>query len=175
MIFRIIRSFANNRAGFTLIEIIAAMSITGLIGLGASIATGQVINQTTRNNDYTTASRNAVNALHWLSRDALMAQTVNGTAGFPLTQTLSMRWRDWDNAAYTANYTVANGQLRRVFSDGSTVTSTVIAEHINSAAGLTGCVSYNGTLTITVTSSVGEGAKVIDITRVRVISSRPNL
>lgn len=175
MILRKIKSFNKNRAGFTLIEMIAAITITGLIAMGASLATGQVLNQTTRNNDYTTASRNAMNALHWISRDALMAQTINGTAGFPLTQALSMKWTGWDNSSFTANYTVTNGQLRRIYSDGTQVTTTVIAEDINPAAGMTGCVSYNGTLTITITSSVGEGAKVIDITKVREISSRPNL
>jgi prepilin-type N-terminal cleavage/methylation domain-containing protein len=175
MILRKIKLFSKNRAGFTLIEMIAAIAITGIISMGVSLAIGQVLNQTTRNNDYTTASRNAMNALHWISRDALMAQTINGTAGFPLTQALSLKWSGWDNHSYTANYTVTDGQLRRIYSDGTNVTTTVIAEYINPAEGMTGCVSNNGTIIITITSSVGAGAKIIDITKVREISSRPNL
>jgi prepilin-type N-terminal cleavage/methylation domain-containing protein len=175
MILRKLKSFSKNRAGFTLIEMIAAIAITGIISMGVSLAIGQVLNQTTRNNDYTTASRNAMNALHWISRDALMAQTINGTAGFPLTQDLSLKWSGWNNSSYTANYTVTNGQLRRIYSDGTNVTTTVIAEYINPAEGMTSCVSNNGTVTITITSSVGEGAKVIDITKVCEISSRPDL
>jgi prepilin-type N-terminal cleavage/methylation domain-containing protein len=175
MMFCKIKAFHKNRAGFTLIETIAAIAITGIIALGASISIAQVLNQTTRNNDYTSASHNTLNALHWMSRDALMAQTVNGTAGFPLTQALSMKWSGWDNTMYTANYTLTNGQLRRIYSDGTSVTSMVIAENINPASGMTSCVSENGTITITITSSVGAGAKVIDVTRVREISSRPNL
>lgn len=175
MMFRKLKIFHKNRAGFTLIDMIAAIAITGIIAIGASVSIAQVLNQTTRNNDFTTASHNAMNALHWMSRDALMAQTVNGTAGFPLTQALSMKWTGWDNSAYTANYTVTNGQLRRIYSDGINVATTVIAEDINPASGKTGCVSNNGTIVITVTSSVGAGAKVIDVTRVREISSRPNL
>jgi hypothetical protein len=86
-----------------------------------------------------------------------------------------LKWSGWDNHSYTANYTVTDGQLRRIYSDGTNVTTTVIAEYINPAEGMTGCLSNNGTITITITSSVGEGAKVIDITKVREISSRPNL
>lgn len=175
MILAKIKAFHKNRVGFTLIEMLAALAITGIIGMGVSVAIGQVINQTTRNNDYTTASRNAMNALHWMSRDALMAQTVNGTAGFPLTQNLSLKWQEWDNSVYTANYTLANGQLRRIYSDGVNVTTTLVAENINPDRDLTYCVSGNGTLTITITSSVGQGAKVVNVTEVREISCRPGL
>ena len=83
MMFRKLKALHKNPAGFTLIEMIAALAITGLIGMGASIASAQVLNQTSRNNDTTAASRNAMNALHWISRDAFMAQSINGTAGFP--------------------------------------------------------------------------------------------
>jgi prepilin-type N-terminal cleavage/methylation domain-containing protein len=175
MMFRNIKLFHKNRAGFTLIEMIAAIAITGIISLGASISISQVLNQTTRNNDYTEASHNTLNALQWMARDALMAQTVNGTAGFPLTQPLSMKWTGWDNSVYTANYTLTNGELRRVYSDGTTVSSIVIAEDINPDSAKTNCVSNNGTITITITSSVGAGSKVISVTRAREISSRPNL
>jgi len=175
MIFRRLNLFHKNRAGFTLIEMLAAIAITGIIAIGVSIATGQVMNQTTRNNDYTTASRNAMNALHWMSRDALMAQTISGADGFPITEALSMKWTGWDNSSYTANYTLTNGQLRRIYSDGTNVITTLIAEYINPDSEKTSCVSDNGTITITITSTVGSGDKVIDITKVREISSRPNL
>lgn len=175
MIFRKIRLFYKNQAGFTLIELMVALVISGIIGLGATVSSGQVLNQTSRNSDYTTASRNAMNAIHWISRDAMMAQTINGAEGFPQNEDLSLNWVEWDNTVNSANYSLENGILRRIYSDGSQVTNTIIAQYINSDAELTNCVSYNGTLTLTITSSVGEGSKVVNVTRVREIISRPQL
>jgi prepilin-type N-terminal cleavage/methylation domain-containing protein len=175
MMFRKLRLFHQNRAGWTLIELLVAIALTGMIALGASVSTAQVMNSTTRNNNFTTASRNAMNALHWMSRDAEMAQTINGIAAFPVSQNLSMTWKGWDNTAYTANYTLVAGQLKRIFTAGSTTSTTVIAEYINSSAQKTFCSSANGTINITVTSSVGSGARVIDVKQERQISSRPNL
>jgi prepilin-type N-terminal cleavage/methylation domain-containing protein len=175
MIFRKIRLFYKNQAGFTLIELMAAMVITGFIGLGATMASGQVLNQTARNSDYTTASRNAMNAIHWISRDAMMAQNINGTEDFPQNENLSLSWVEWDNTVHSANYSLENGILRRIYSDGGQVTNIVIAEYINPDEEMTNCVSYNGTLTLTITSSVGEGSKVVNITRVSQITARPSL
>jgi prepilin-type N-terminal cleavage/methylation domain-containing protein len=175
MIFRKIRRFYKNQAGFTLIELMAAIVITGFISLGATIASGQVLNETSRNTDYTTASRNAMNAIHWISWDAMMAQSISGTQVFPQNGNLSLSWVEWDNSVHSANYSLQNGILRRTYSDGSQVTSIVIAEYINPNAQMTNCTSFNGTLTLTITSSVGEGSKVTNVTRVREITSRPNL
>jgi prepilin-type N-terminal cleavage/methylation domain-containing protein len=175
MIFRKIRLFYKNQAGFTLIELMAAMVITGFIGLGATMASGQVLNETSRNSDFTTASRNAMNAIHWISRDAMMAQSMDGVEGFPQNENLSLDWVEWDNTVHSANYSLENGILRRIYSNGSQVINTVIAEYINPDDEMTNCVSYNGTLTLTITSSVGEGSKVVNVTRVRQIISRPQL
>ncbi len=175
MIFRKIRLFYKNQAGFTLIEMMVALVITGFIGLGATMASGQVLNQTSRNSDYTTASRNAMNAIHWISRDAMMAQSMDGTEGFPQNENLSLNWVEWDNTVHSANYSLENGILRRAYSDGGQITDTVISEYINPDEEMTNCVSYNGTLTLTITSSVGEGSKVVNVTRVREITSRPSL
>jgi hypothetical protein len=116
-----------------------------------------------------------MNAIHWISRDAMMAQTINGAEGFPQNEDLSLNWVEWDNTVNSANYSLENGILRRIYSDGSQVTNTIIAQYINPDEEMTNCVSYNGTLTLTITSSVGEGSKVVNVTRVREIISRPQL
>jgi prepilin-type N-terminal cleavage/methylation domain-containing protein len=175
MILRKISQFYKHQSGFTLIEMMAAMVITGFIGLGASMASGQVLNETARNSDYTTASRNAMNAIHWISRDVMMAQSMDGVEGFPQNENLSLGWVEWDNTVHSANYSLENGILRRIYSDGSQVRNIIIAEYINPDAELTNCVSDNGVLTLKITSSVGEGSKVVNITRVSQITARPSL
>jgi prepilin-type N-terminal cleavage/methylation domain-containing protein len=175
MMFLPFKKLHRNQTGFTLIEVIAAVAITSIISLGASMASGQLLNQTSRDSNITAASRYATNALYWMSRDALMSQNITGQAGFPATSALSLQWTSWDNVAYSANYTVENGTLYRTYSSGGTVTKAMIAPCINTSAGMTFCTYSGGNITITVTSSVGEGARIVNITKTRQISSRPDL
>jgi prepilin-type N-terminal cleavage/methylation domain-containing protein len=175
MIFRKTKLFHKNQSGFSLIEVVISMAITGFIGLGAAMSSAQIMNETSRNNDFTTASRNAMNAVFWMGRDVQMAQTISGVTGFPGTSDLSLSWVDWDNGTHTAVYSIENGRLLRAYTFGSETTETQIAEYINPSADMTSCITENGTLTLTITSSVGEGSRVIDVTRIRAMTSRPLL
>jgi type II secretory pathway pseudopilin PulG len=175
MMLRRIRQFINNESGLSLIEVLVSLVITGFIGMGAAISSAQVLNETSENNDYTTASRNAMNAVYWISRDAQMAQVIGGVSGFPQTADLSMAWIDWNNSSHNATYSVANGQLKRTYTVDGDTTETLIAEFINSDANSTNCASTNGTLTLTITTTVGEGKRAIDVTRIRQITARPKL
>lgn len=167
--------FHKSQAGFTLVEMLAALAITSILSLGASVSSIQILNQTSRDNAYTVASRNTVNALDWISRDALMAQSIAGCDGFPETESLAFTWTGWDNNICSANYSVTDGELRRVYSDGSNVYSTYIAANISGDGELTWCTSENGTITVAVTGSIGEGDRAIAVTKSRIITNRTKL
>ena len=175
MIRRILRLISKKQAGFTLIEVLVAAALTSVIGYGAATAAFQVVTQNSRNNLYTTASRNTMNAIHWISRDAQMTQTVTpdgGTTGFPLTLT----WVEWDNSVHQIVYSIAGDTIRRSYSvDGGDPTEVMIAQYINSTGQNTMCELNGDVLTIKVTATVGQGSHAVSMSKVREITPRPSL
>ena len=181
MILRKIRSFFRNQAGFySLIEIIATLAISGIISLGALMANSQVITQTVKNNDYITANRQVLNAIRWISLDAQMAQSIEGyyidqdNRGFPIDSNLTLSWTTWDNQSNQAVYSVENGQLRRSYTVGEDPSQELlIAQYVSIDPASSNCTWNNGVLTLTITGSVGEGSRVVNITKEKTIVSRP--
>ncbi len=161
--------------GFTLIEMMLSLALTAFIGLGVSVSIAQITRQTARNSDYTTASQQAMNALSWLGQDIQMAQTVNGTAGFPASDNLVMSWTWWDNTEYTVTYSLDNGVLRRAYDNGTSDTSTIIADGVSSDPDLTYCASDNNTYDIGITVGIGTGQSAVEVTRTRNVAARPHL
>jgi prepilin-type N-terminal cleavage/methylation domain-containing protein len=173
-----LRSRRESQKGFTVIELMVALIITGLIGIGSTMATVQVVNQSARDNDYTTASRNVQNAIQWISRDAQMSQIVEltGDSGFPFT----LLWREWDDTSHSVTYSISDGDLRRSYSvDGGEPSETLIAQYINSTSDNTSfnveITTENVTLaTVKVTATVGTGLNAVSLTKEREVIPRPN-
>jgi prepilin-type N-terminal cleavage/methylation domain-containing protein len=167
-------SIRENQKGFTLVELVATLAITCFIGVGVAMATVQVVNHGGRNSDYNTASRHTMNAVHWISRDAQMAQTLetNGSSGFPL----NLSWVEWDNTSHLITYTEAGNKLRRSYSiDGGAPNETLVAQYINWVSENTTCELSGDVLKLTVTSTVGSGLNAVSVTRMRDITPRPGL
>jgi len=171
MISRILKRFGCSQRGFTLIELMIALAIMALIGGGATIATVQILKQSVRNRDFTTASQFTMNAIHWISRDAEMSQvvTTNGTTGFPLT----LRWTDWSNGQYQVIYSIENNILKRKYSiNGGQQTQTILAESVNTVSQNTTCQYSNKVLNLQVTATVGKGAYAVTVANTREIFMR---
>ncbi len=174
MIFRKFKRIIKCQRGFTLLEVLVAMLVTGIIALGASMATVQIITQSTRNSNYTIASRNINNAIYWISRDAQMSQTIvpSGAVGFPLT----LGWTEWDNSEYEVTYYMEDDKLRRGYSVNSgEPKETMVAQYINSLSQNTTCNYTDRVLALKITSTIGAGIHELNLTKVQEITPRPGL
>jgi prepilin-type N-terminal cleavage/methylation domain-containing protein len=182
---RIIRSLHKNQAGYTLIELIAVLAISSIISLGALMANGQVITQTVKNSDFTTANRHVLNAIQWMSRDAQMAQEVTGyyintdNTGFPVDANLIFSWETWDNHEWQVVYSIDNeGHLKRTSTtDGGGLRETLVAQYLRPDS--TNCTWYQSTdnrtyqLTMTVCGAVGAEKSPAVVTKQKTVSPRP--
>jgi len=176
-IFRKLKLFRRGQAGFTLIELAATLAICGIIAVGVTMANAQVIRQTVRNNDYTTANRQVLNAMRWISRDAQMAQTISNWENFPASGNLTFRWETWDNLDVEAVYSVdADFELRRTFTvEGSPPQVNLIAQYVDIDPALSYCNWDDEELTLTLTGTVGEGTRVVNVTRLGTTANRSKL
>ena len=168
------RRLIKSEKGFTLIEMVVALALTGIIGLGAVTAIYHVMINGGRNADAVAASQHALNAVHWISRDAQMSQVISteGTSGFPLT----LQWVTWDNSEHEVVYSIEDGTLTRSYSTGGVEESeVVVAQYINTTAEMTGCEFSSGVLTLKITATVGEGIHTVSVGKVREIAPRPGL
>ena len=160
----------KNQNGVATLELIAVMLITGFIGLGTAVATVQVVNQGTYNSDYNTARRHTMNTIHWISRDAQMAQELELAAepdpdGFPLT----LSWVEWEGDQITVTYSIVDGEMIRSHSgDGDLV----VARHINSDEDMTNCDYENWVFNFRITATIGGYPEEVSETRDGKISPR---
>ena len=121
--------------GFSLVELLVATAITGLVVSGLGTAIYQIITVTEYGNDKLTAMHELQNAAHWFSLDGQRASTASG--GSELVLTLS------DDSLIT--YSLVDTELYRM-AGGLNMT---LAQNITSA----NFSVENRTITMTITSS----------------------
>jgi prepilin-type N-terminal cleavage/methylation domain-containing protein len=157
------RIMRPRQRGFTLIEMVVAMAVAGIILAAVGYSILQVFNLNTRNTNYMTAVREVQSAGYWVTHDAAMAPydrnhtppwiTANATS-------LSLRWRD-----------SANKTLWRTYDGGP---AAPIAQHITSASfALTQDAIKVSKVTLVVTASVTSRGITGTETRSYEVSPRP--
>ena len=161
----------TNQKGFTLIEIVIALGIFGLVIAAATGTIAQVF-QSSRTTDHMNALRQVQTAGYWVSKDGIQAQTIYTQGYF-----LYVAWTNWDDSElHEIVYSLqdmpsgALKQLQREESLNSAPPSTIIVgRYIDPDQ--TSC-SWNSTakaLTFTVTATMNQQTE----TRTYEVQPRP--
>lgn len=177
MLFHKLGSIIKNQRGVTLIELLIAIAIAGVITASITMALFQVYAGNARSSNHMTAVKQVQNAGYWITRDTLMAQNVllaTDADGFPLTLT----WVEWDTTTHEVTYDLVDSEFKRT-EDASEMR---VAQYINTDPTKTKLeyIDANGDgnndkLIFTVTSTVGSGAHERSETRIYEAIPRPKL
>ena len=154
--------------GYTLIELLIAITIMVMASGAAGAGIFQVWRNTERNRDHMTAVRQVQNAGYWISRDAQMAQSVTTEPDF-----LIVNWTEYETGnQYQVTYTLADmaeGQLKKLLRnqsiDGGASITTLVAQYIDSDPENTSCNLTSGIVILIITATAGDGSLVESETR----------
>jgi len=165
-----IKNILKIQAGFTLIEVMIAVAIMGIIGTGIMAVISQTIKENVRNRGQMTAIQQVENAGYWVTRDTQMSQTVSpdtaDSSGFPLL----LEWEEWDGDEYKVTYSLIGGELQRsLVKNAETAVQTIVARSVNAGSTLTKCDYTGSRLNFTITAST-DG---VSETRTYSIKNRP--
>ena len=173
MMLRRLRFVHNTQSGFTLIELIIAIAIAGLITAGITVAIMQVLTINTRASNHMVAVRQVQQAGKEVSKDTLQAQSVNAT---PSEGLVALTWEEWgSNETHKVVYDyelvgppgeVTKLQRSHSVNDGDP-TVTTVAEYIDPYQ--TSFVPAGDAFTFTVTATLGTQSE----TRIYEIEPRP--
>jgi prepilin-type N-terminal cleavage/methylation domain-containing protein len=159
---------SRKQNGFTLIEMVLALAITGILGLGMATFTIQTFTESKRSSVQTEKIMQLENAGYWVSRDVQMSQNVTpgDNAGFPL----QLKWIDENDDAYQVTYSLTGDQIsRRLVVNEEAPLSILIAQSIDPAPALTNCIYTDGLLNFNISATFGAWS----VSRTYQIKQRP--
>ncbi len=137
--------------GFTLLELLVAMAVGGVVMAGALAAVYQVVWGTSRTNSQVVALNDVHQAALQLKKDLEMTQS----ADLPGGAAINLSWTDYtsfdleENKNHTSSYVLSNGELQRTY-DG---TMSIVGRNITSLG-----FTQNGQAINVVITATGPGA-----------------
>ena len=146
----------KDQRGFSIIELLVVIVLTGLITTAVTTTFFQVFNMNVRTANHMSALSQVQQAGKLVSEDILEAQMVDDSpAG---GEFLILGWNSTVPNEITITYTLEDGELWRSESiDDVEVTLTRVAEYIDSDPTMTSCDLDGDVLIFKVTATVGQG------------------
>jgi prepilin-type N-terminal cleavage/methylation domain-containing protein len=164
----------KGQRGFTLIEVLIVIGLTGLISVGLTTTIMQVLTMSHHTANRMTAVRQVQQAGFWVSPDVQMAQPDKVDDNPSSGKFLVLNWTAQDGKEHEVDYTLENMPssefkilLRKHYIDTALDSTTKVAEYINPAQ--TSCVWAGGELIFTVTATVGDQSE----TKIYEVKPRP--
>lgn len=165
----------KNQKGITLLELLMAFAVSGLISGGITMTFYQVVTGGARTSNHMTLVKQVQNAGYWVTRDAQLVQdepviVKNGSQ----LDYFTLTWTDWNDTVNTVTYTLNGTELWR--DDG--VQQIPVAQFIDPAGTDVEFNDTNGddiddTLIFKVTATIGSGLQQQSETRVYKVVPRP--
>jgi prepilin-type N-terminal cleavage/methylation domain-containing protein len=160
----------TGETGFTLIELLVALAVSGIIMSATGATLYQVWKNNTQNTTHMMAVKQIENALHFITRDVQMAQTIE-TSGLPTGEVLRLSWVSWESTSTSVVYSwnSVNHTLTRTKSDEGITTTVAYAVEQAPVFTPSPYTEDSQTLTVNITCTVQD----VDETRVVDIVPRP--
>lgn len=161
-----LKKITKNQAGFTLIELMVALTITGIVTAAVTMITFQVFNGEALANNHMDAITRVQNAGSQISRDANMAQAYTSDG-----DSCTLTWSDWENnEQHEVIYSLENNELRRDYYIDEVRDNYYIFQYVSCEF-----PPEDSELSFTLTATVGVGSQQVTETRVYSITPRPSI